>query len=241
MLPSLERLIQDNLQIVLERIQMSARSSGRDPQSVKLVVVTKKQPIELIKAAVSAGAIHLGENYADEALPKMDALNEFTQLKWHMIGHVQGRKAEVVSQNFDYVHSVDSLKVAERYNRFASAANRKLPVFLQFNVSGEETKSGWDAWREEQWYQLFPDIEQIIELDKLQILGLMTMPPFTENPENTRPYFKRLVALRDFLSSRFQHLDWDELSMGMSGDFEIAVQEGATWVRIGQAILGPRV
>jgi pyridoxal phosphate enzyme (YggS family) len=157
-----------------------------------------------------------------------------------MIGHVQSRKAELVCNNFDYVHSLDSLKLAVRYNRHAGVLSRKLPVLLQFNVSGEESKSGWDAWTELQWDQLIPEMEKILTLENIQVRGIMTMPPYAEDPEEVRPYFRRLVQLRNFLYSRFHHLDWNELSMGMSGDFEVAIQEGATWVRIGQAILGPR-
>ncbi|OGO61202.1 MAG: YggS family pyridoxal phosphate enzyme, partial [Chloroflexi bacterium RBG_19FT_COMBO_49_13] len=151
------------------------------------------------------------------------------------------RKAEIVCRNFDYVHSLDSLKLAERYNHFAGEIDRKLPILLQFNVSGEGTKSGWNAWDESQWVQFLPDIEKIVALENLLVQGVMTMPPYTDDPEDARPYFQLLVSLRNFLASCFLHNCWDELSMGMSGDYEVAVQEGATWVRIGQAILGPRV
>jgi PLP dependent protein len=224
----------------MERIEFAARTSGRTPQSIKLVVVTKKQPLELIEAVIAAGAQYLGENYADEALPKINALRRNQQVQWHMIGHVQSRKAEMVCDNFGYIHSLDSLKLAERYNHFAGAACRKIPVLLQFNVSGEETKSGWNAWQEQQWEQFMPEIEKIITLENIQVRGVMTMPPFTEDPESARLYFRRLVQLRDFLGSHFPRGDWNELSMGMSGDYEVAIHEGATWVRIGQAILGPR-
>ena len=239
--PSFEKFIQENLNRVMERIEAAAITSGRDPQSVKLVVVTKTQPLELVEAVIAAGARYLGENYADEALLKIDALRANRQVQWHMIGHVQSRKADIVCKKFDYVHSLDSLKLAKRYNRFAGEINRKLPVLLQFNVSGEETKSGWDAWQEQQWLQLIPELEQITALEHLQVQGVMTMPPYTANPNDARPYFRRLVHLRDFLISRFPRTSWDELSMGMSGDFEVAIQEGSTWVRIGQAILGPRI
>jgi PLP dependent protein len=241
MLTITEQRIRDNINDVQERIEHAAKISGRDPDSVKIVVVTKKQPIELIRAAIATGAHNLGENYADEALPKIIALKDIPQISWHMIGHVQSRKAEMVSRNFDYVHSMDSLKLAERCNRFAADANRRLPVLLQFNVSGEETKSGWDAHKEERWTQFLPDIEQIIALENLQVQGLMTMPPFTDDPEDARPYFQQLVQLRDYLALRYPGAKWNELSMGMSGDYEVAVQEGATWVRVGQAILGPRM
>lgn len=224
----------------MQQIELAAQKSGRSAQSVRLVVVTKTHPVELIEAAVAAGAKYLGENYPDEALPKIEALRGKGEVQWHMIGHVQSRKAESVCTHFDYIHSLDSLKLAQRYDRFALGAQRKLPVLLQFNVSGEESKSGWPAWQESQWQALLPMIEEIVTLPNLRVQGVMTMPPFTENPEEVRPYFRRLVQLRDFLAAHFQRASWDELSMGMSGDYEVAIQEGATWVRIGTAVLGPR-
>lgn len=234
-----EKMVQENLQQVLERIEQAAGNSGRNPDSVKLVVVTKTHPVELIQAAIKAGAKYLGENYADEALPKIEALKEQV-VQWHMIGHVQSRKAEMVCNAFDTVHSLDSLKLAQRYDRFAGQIGRKLPVLLQFNVSGEETKSGWEAWQESQWVQLLPEIESITALENLNVQGLMTMPPYTEDPEAVRPYFRKLAQLRDFLAGHLQRTVWDELSMGMSGDYEVAIQMGATWVRVGTAIFGPR-
>ena len=235
-----QAVIQQNLVSVLEKIERAARDSGRDPNSVKLVVVTKKQPVDVMRVIIEAGATNLGENYAEEALAKIESLSGYL-INWHMIGHVQSRKAEIVCQYFDYVHSLDSIKLAERYDRLAGQYSRKLPVLLQFNVSGEGTKSGWDAWKKEQWELFLPDMERIVALDNLDLCGVMTMPPYTENPEDSRPFFRLLVELRAFLSNRFPHAKWDELSMGMSGDFEVAIQEGATWVRIGQAILGPRL
>ena len=229
-----------NYQLILERIASAAQSIGRKPDQVRLMVVTKGHPLEAVQAVVAAGARLLGENYVDEALVKMQALSSYPGIEWHMIGHVQSRKAELVSQNFSCVHSVDSLKLANRLNRYTSGGNHRLPVLLECNVSGEESKFGWDAWDERQWNALTKEIAPILDLPGLDVLGLMTMPPFFLNPEEARPYFQKLRRLQMYLKERFSTFSWEELSMGMSGDFEVAIQEGATIVRVGTAILGER-
>ena len=223
----------------LDHIAEAAAGSGRMPETVRLVVVSKSQPLEVIRAAVAAGISIFGENYAEEALGKIVALKE-TEVEWHMIGHVQSRKADVIAANFTMLHSLDSSKLADRLDRLCGELNRILPVLLEFNVSGEESKFGFPAWEEERWLDLKPDIEKILALSHLHVNGLMTMPPFFNDPEKTRPYFQRLRRLQDFLSSLYPQAQWQELSMGTSLDFVAAVQEGATFVRIGQAILGPR-
>jgi pyridoxal phosphate enzyme (YggS family) len=238
-------IIQARYDQILARIDHAARTVGRDPECIRLVVVTKRQPVEVIRQAIDAGARYLGENYADEALAKKNALRSgpparLQDIQWHIIGHVQSRKARLVGEQFDYLHSLDSLKLAQKLDRICTDINRTLPVLLEMNVSGEETKSGWAAWDKALWGNLLPDLNAIIGLPSLKVRGLMTMAPFCENPEDTRPYFRRLCELQEFLSNQYPRVDWRELSMGMSGDFEVAVQEGATWVRIGQAILGPR-
>ncbi len=224
---------------VLERIDRAARQSGRDPAAVRLVVVTKTRPLEVVQAVISAGAHYLGENYAEEAVPKIQAVSG-QGVEWHMIGHLQSRKAGLVCEHFDYLHSLDSLKLAERLSRLALENGRRLPVLLQFNVSGEASKSGWDAWQESSWPGLLDEIAQILAFPGLDVRGLMTMPPLDLDPESTRPHFQRLRRLQEYLASQFPAANWHDLSMGMSNDFEVAVQEGATWVRVGQAILGPR-
>jgi pyridoxal phosphate enzyme (YggS family) len=233
-------LIQENYQLILDRINGAARSVGRDPQSIRVVVVTKKQPIDVVQAAIAAGAQYLGENYVEEAVQKIRALTGSADTEWHMIGHVQSRKAALIPQYFKLLHSLDSLKLAGRINHYAEELKIRLPVLLQMNVSGEESKSGWNAWREESWVDLLTDIQEVLSLSNIKIQGLMTMPPLFIDPELARPYFVRLRHLQEFLIRAFPQTDWHELSMGMSGDFEVAIQEGATWVRIGQAILGPR-
>jgi pyridoxal phosphate enzyme (YggS family) len=157
-----------------------------------------------------------------------------------MIGHVQSRKARGVAINFDWVHSLDSVKLAQRFERFLDEAGRRIPVLLECNVSAEESKSGFQAWREEDWPKLLPDLEVVAACEHLEMRGLMTMAPYLEDPEKTRPYFKRLKRLQGFFAAQLPQTNWSELSMGMSDDFEIAIQEGATIVRIGTAILGPR-
>jgi PLP dependent protein len=236
----LESQVKTNLDRVLDNITRAAQSAGRDPETVRLVVVTKGHPLERVQAALAAGAHYLGENYVDEALEKIVSLGSQTGVEWHMIGHIQSRKARLVSENFAYVHSLDSLKLAERLDRFAGEAGKRLPVLLECNVSGEESKYGFPAWELEQWQTLAEQAERIAELDYLEPCGLMTMPPYFDEPEVARPYFQKLARLRDFLHGRVPGINWIELSMGMSGDYEVAIQEGATWVRIGQAILGPR-
>ena len=144
------------------------------------------------------------------------------------------------SEYFDYLHSLDSLNLARRLDGFCAKFNRILPVLLEFNVSGEESKSGWPAWDEAHWVGLLDEIQEILQLPHLQVGGLMAMPPYFEVAERSRPYFKRLRKLQEYLVRNLPQVGWQELSMGMSGDFEIAVQEGATWVRVGQAILGAR-
>ena len=225
---------------VLDTISISANKHRRAPESVRLVVVTKLQPPEVILAAIEAGAHILGENYAEEAAEKISALGQQIGVEWHMIGHIQSRKASLVAQHFSLVHSLDSLKLAQRLNRSAAELGRTLPVLLEFNVSGEESKHGWEASEESLWRGLLSDANAIAALPSLKIRGLMTMPPLSTDPEAARIYFGKLRRLRDFLSKHVTQAEWAELSMGTSADFTVAVEEGATLVRIGQAILGPR-
>lgn len=232
--------IRANYWKVIEQIDKAARSAGRDPASVRLVVVTKGHPLEAVRWAVQAGIHLLGENYVEEGRAKVQALAEESKLEWHMIGHVQSRKAREVCESFDWMHSLDSLKLAQRLDRFAAQLQRRLPVLLECNVSGEETKYGWPAWQEQLWEPLAEQISSLLALPNLEVRGLMTMAPFFTEAEPSRPFFKRLRSLRDYLVRRLPQAGWEELSMGMSGDYPVAVQEGATIVRIGTAIMGTR-
>ena len=231
--------INKRYQYILARIAESAAGAGREPGSVRLVVVSKSQPLEVVRAAVAAGITTFGENYAEEAVAKIAAIRE-TTVEWHMIGHVQSRKADLVAANFAMLHSLDSLKLARRLERSCNELSRTLPVLLEFNVSGEESKFGFPAWKEENWHELESEVEQILAFPHLRVCGLMTMPPYFDDPERTRLYFKQLRHLQEFLAKRFPEENWKELSMGTSVDFEAAIQEGATFVRIGQAILSSR-
>lgn len=225
---------------VLFEIETAARQAGRAPDAVKLVVVSKTHPLEVVQAALEAGIRNLGENYAEEAVEKIQAIGPLAGLRWHMIGHVQSRKADLVAQNFDFMHSLDSLKLAQRLDRFAAEAGRVLPVLLECNVSGEASKFGYPAWDETHLVALAAEAAQIADLPHLEIRGLMTMPPLFEQPEVTRPFFRRLREVRESLAKRVGRGRWEELSMGTSTDFTAAVAEGATLVRVGTAIFGAR-
>lgn len=224
----------------LDKIASAAKRAGRSSEAVKLVVVTKAQPVEVARAAIEAGALILGENYAEEGVTKIQSLQNFSAVEWHMIGHVQSRKAPLVAGHFNFMHSLDSLKLAKRLDRFCGEAGRVLPVLLEFNVGGEESKGGWEASDETRWSELAGEVSEIISLPNLRVCGLMSMPPLGETAEFSRPYFQKLKRLQVFLAGQFPQADFTELSMGTSTDYEIAVEEGATFVRVGTAIVGPR-
>jgi pyridoxal phosphate enzyme (YggS family) len=233
--------ILDNYRQVLEHINTAAKLTGRDPDDIRLVVVTKTQPIEAIQEVVDAGAANLGENYVEEAIQKINYFKNKKGLSWHMIGHVQSRKALPVCENFQFLHSLDSVKLAERLSRSSIDKDRILPVMLEINVGGEESKSGWNLSQDGSWESFFVDIEKIRLLPGLKLTGVMTIPPFSNNPEDSRNYYQRLYMIKEMIANKFNLPDFSELSMGMSNDYEVAIQEGSTWVRIGQAIFGPRV
>ncbi|MGQ9832695.1 MAG: YggS family pyridoxal phosphate-dependent enzyme [Candidatus Villigracilaceae bacterium] len=223
----------------LEQIAAAARRAGRRPEDVRLVVVTKAQPLAVVQAAIQAGVVVLGENYPEEAVEKIRALPN-AGVEWHMIGHVQSRKADLVAGHFAMLHSLDNLRLANRLERFCAETGRRLPVLLEFNVGDEESKFGWQAGNESRWSDFLPEIETILTLPHLEVRGLMCMPPLAEQPEASRPYFRLLRRLQDFLARRFPSASWNELSMGTSIDYVVGVEEGATLVRIGTAIVGPR-
>ncbi len=223
-----------------EKIAEAASRAGRDSDDIHLLVVTKRQPLSVIKAAISAGIELMGENYPEEAVIKQQSLGVENKVEWHMIGHVQSRKARLVAENFALLHSLDSLKLARRLDSFCAEAGTTLSVLLQFNVGGELSKFGWDASDQAAWDAFLPDVEAILALKNLDVQGLMTMPPFFVDAELARPHFRQLRRLRDTLAVQYPQVKWKQLSMGTSGDFQIAVEEGATIVRLGQAVLGPR-
>lgn len=243
-----------NLTEVRERIQAAAGRAGRDAAEVTLVAVTKTHPLEVIQVAYQAGLRHFGENRVEEGGPKISAFDEWLAAgaetverpTWHMIGHVQSRKAADALADYDVIHSVDSLKLAERLNRLAEREGvaRRVPVLLECNVSGEASKYGFElsAWREQRDVRssFFDVVRRIAGLPQLRLQGLMTMAPIVSNPEQARPVFVSLRALRDALLEESPEVDGWHLSMGMTDDFEVAIEEGATLIRVGRAIFGPR-
>ena len=228
--------IAENLFKVKERIELSALRAGRDPKEIRLVAVSKGQPIERIMEGIEAGVEILGENFVQEARWKIEAINANPDLRrdWHMVGHLQSNKAKRAVELFEMIHSVDSLRLAEEIDRQAERRGKVMPVLIEVNLSGEEGKFGV---RRDEALNL---IRRALEFKNIDVLGLMTMPPLFEEPELSRPYFVALRSLRDELREKLPHLELKELSMGMSADFEVAIEEGATMVRIGTAIFGPR-
>lgn len=226
--------IADNLREVRQRIADAAERVGRDPAEVNLVAVTKTRSVDEIRAAVEAGAKDLGENYVQELEEKAGALAE-EDVRWHAIGHLQTNKVRRIADFVALIHSVDSVRVAREIDGRADAAGRQVPVLLQVNVSGEESKFGVgpeavDALARE-----------LAELRNARLLGLMTMPPYCEDPEGNRGHFVALRELRDELVERgIAEESMRHLSMGMTCDYETAVEEGSTFVRVGTAIFGPR-
>ena len=233
-------MIAENYRRVVEDIQETALKARRDPAAIRLVTVTKGHALAAIREVVLAGARWLGENYVEEALPKIAEFAGVSGIEWHMIGHVQSRKAQPVAQNFAMLHSLDSLKLARRLDHFCAEQGKTLPVLLECNVSGEASKHGWTAWDEAAWEALLPDLHAISRLPNLRVLGLMTMAPYSEEAEPSRPYFQRLRRLGEYLQENLPGVALSELSMGMSGDYRVAIAEGATILRIGTAIMGVR-
>ena len=226
--------MKERLESLLDRIRQAALACGRDPRSVRLVAVSKTVSAERVRQAVAAGVDTLGENYIQEARGKIDALAALP-VAWHFIGHLQTNKAQYAVRLFEMIHTVDTLKLATEFDRQAANAGKTQRVLVQVNVSGEATKSGASE------VEAGRLVAEIAKLPHLSLEGLMTMPPFFDQPEKARPYFRDLRRLRDEIRQRdLPGVDLRELSMGMTGDFEVAIAEGATLVRIGTAIFGER-
>jgi pyridoxal phosphate enzyme (YggS family) len=241
-------LIAQNLKQVQNRIAEAALRAGHDPAAITLVAVTKTFPVEVILEGYAAGLRHFGESRPEEGaakVPQVNASVDGPRPTWHMIGHIQSRKADLALAHFDIVHSIDRPKIARRLSRLAVEAGRELPVLLECNVSGEATKFGFavDRWASDaaQRQAFFAACAEIAALPGLRVEGLMTMAPFVDDPQTVRPVFAGLRALRDALAEQFPAVAWRHLSMGMSDDFEVAVEEGATMVRIGRALFGERL
>jgi pyridoxal phosphate enzyme (YggS family) len=222
--------IRENLLRVTERIEKAAQNAGRNLKDIRLVAVSKTVEADRIREAIEAGVTILGENYVQEAQKKIEEIGK--SVSWHFIGHLQSNKAKVAVRLFDAIHAVDSIALAEELNRKAQQANRKIPVMIEVNLSGETTKFGTE---EEKVTSL---AQGVLKLDHLSLEGLMTMPPYFDDPEMSRPYFVQLRELKERLVKG--GIPLKDLSMGMSNDFEIAIAEGATYVRVGTAIFGAR-
>ena len=216
------------LAAIRARIEAAAVRCGRSPQDVTLVAISKTHPASVVKSAIELGATDLGENRVQEAEQKIIEVGR-TKARWHLVGHLQANKARRAVQLFDVIHSLDSLELARRLDRLCGEeGTENLPVLVQVDLGHEETKSGID---EAELPQL---IAGLAGLSRIQLIGLMTLPPFFDDPEQARPFFQRLRALRD------KWVPNGELSMGMTNDFEVAIEEGATMVRVGTAIFGQR-
>jgi len=229
--------ITENVAVVCERIARAVKRAGRRTEDIALMAVSKTNPPENIRAAYDAGLRLFGENRVQEFAGKAEALRDLHDAEWHMIGHLQTNKAARTAELFHAVDSVDSLKLAEKLDAAARNLGRKLNVLVEINVGGETAKSG-----------VAPDSQDLEELlsaalrlEALRFRGLMTVPPFADDPERARPYFRKLRELRDTIAARnLSAVSMDQLSMGMSHDFEIAIEEGSTCVRVGTAIFGER-
>lgn len=222
--------IQDRLLRVQDRIRAAAVRAGREPSSITLMAVSKAMPVEAIREAVTAGITILGENRVQEARDKIAALAGLAT--WHLVGHLQTNKSKLAVQLFDLIHSLDSLKLAQALDQHGQQAGKLVRCLIEVNLGGEESKSGISE------EGVRPLLEAAGQLPHLRIQGLMAIPPFLPDPEQSRPFFRRLRNLRDKLEA--EGFPLAELSMGMTHDFEVAIEEGATMVRIGTAIFGPR-
>ena len=226
--------IKDRLENIKGRIEKTALDCGRNPESIRLIAVSKTVSAAIVKDAIEAGAMILGENYVQEAREKISALSNF-ETSWHFIGHLQSNKAKYAVRLFDLIHSVDSIKLARELNKQAQKDGKIQKILIQINISQEKTKSGIAV------DDTADIIQAISKFENIKIKGLMTMPPFFNQPDRVRPFFAALRELRDQLADRaIPGVALEELSMGMTGDFEVAIAEGATMVRVGTAIFGER-
>lgn len=236
---SVRMSIAENIAAIRGRIAAAARRVGRTPETVALMAVSKTKPVEAIREAFEAGQRLFGENRVQEFSEKSPALQDIIAAgaAFHLIGHLQSNKSNKAAELFRAVDSADSLSLLRRLNSAAERFGKVLPVLIEVNVGGEEQKAGVAPGS--------PELDAILdgaaELNHVAIRGLMTVPPFTDDPESARPYFRRLRELRDEIAGRnLEHVSMDELSMGMSHDFDVAVEEGSTCVRVGTAIFGER-
>lgn len=226
-------MLTENLKHIQNRIFAAAEAAGRNGNAVQLVAVSKTMPASIVTTAIEAGITILGENYIQEAREKIETIGA-RNVHWHFIGHLQSNKAKYAVRLFDLIHSVDSFKLARELDKYAARAGKIQEILLQVNVAGEDTKSGVAP------DETLPLLRRIVDLPHLRVRGLMTMPPYFNAPDRVRPFFAALRNLRDAIAPDLPGVDLAHLSMGMTGDFETAIAEGATLVRIGTAIFGDR-
>lgn len=232
--PSRRDEIAANLAAVRERLARSVERAGRSPSSVRLIAISKTRPADDVRAAFEAGQTEFGENRVQEALEKIGATSDIP-IAWHLVGHLQSNKARKAAAAFGWIHSIDGADLLKRVDEAAEDAGRRPELFIQVDLAGEPTKHGAPA---DAWLSLF---EAASSCRAARVTGLMLLPPFFDDPEEARPYFRRLREIRDELAARGVAPELlHELSMGMSHDFEVAVEEGATLVRVGTAIFGER-
>jgi PLP dependent protein len=225
--------VEENIRRIRETIAETAEKSGRSPSSVRLMAVTKTVDENRILQAIEAGVDLFGENYIQEAKRKIESIGK--QVQWHMIGHLQTNKTRTAVGLFEMIHSIDRIELAQELNKRATATGPPLKILIEVNVSGEKTKNGVSP------ADILNLVRDISALPRISVQGLMTMPPYFDDPEEARPYFRKLRELREIIESeKMPRVEMNELSMGMTGDYGVAIEEGATIVRIGRAIFGER-
>ena len=225
--------ITDNLKAVHERINAACERGHRDPSAVQLIDVSKTKPVEMLEEAYNNGERHFGENKVQELVAKYEQLPK--DIKWHMIGHLQRNKVKYIVDKVALIHSVDSVRLAEEIHKEAMKIGRKVPILIEVNVAGEETKFGVAPEEVEDL------LRKIAPLEGIEVQGLMTIAPFVTDPEENRQYFNRLKQLSvDISHKNIDNINMNVLSMGMTGDYEVAIEEGASFVRVGTGIFGER-
>jgi PLP dependent protein len=237
---SMEQIVKENFLRLQDDITGTITRCNRQLSGISTVLVTKYQPIQKINAVIEAGGCHFAENYPEMLIPKLPEIKEAASIKWHMIGHIQSRKANLVMDHFDYVHSIDSLKIAQRLQRRGEEVDRNQIVLVEVNLGQEESKNGYRVGNSEEYDIFISDVLEISKLSKLSIKGLMTMPPITNDGEKSRKYFCDLRQLLEKVNNELANLHLSELSMGTSQDYKIAIEEGATMLRIGTLVFGER-
>ena len=229
--PELISSINQRLSQVNTAIETACARVGRSPNEVTLVTVSKRQPIELIRAAYTCGLRRFGENYAEEAVTKMDALVDLADIQWEMVGHIQSRKAKLIASRVVRVHSLERGKLARLLNQFRDPELPPLQVLMEINISGEASKEGVPGDDPARWSEILPVVDEVITYPRLKLTGLMTMPPLQVEMEANRVYFRRLRELQGYINAQRPDLNLRELSMGTSTDFPVAIEEGATIIR----------